>query len=290
MFDLRYCNSYAALFNPSFLGRVADGNHINTLSPLLRESSFEFDRIGTGKLADLFDAVYETLTSNYRCEYVYKNILANFLFNERHLSVQEASLLTELSAAGSIADAVVANGTTTAYEIKTDLDSFARLPVQLESYHQVFENVYVVVSESLVSRIKKIIRGDTGVIVLTRDNLLVTEREAVSNLDGLNVLSMFDTLRQKEYRLIIETEFGDTKDVRPAAIHLHCRTRAEQLNPVLFHSYFVEALKSRTSRNDTVECVIESPTALRALILSSEVSKVKLRRFIAALSCSFVEA
>ena len=74
---------------------------------------------------------------------------------------QKATLLTELNVGKSKADLVVINGTTTVYEIKTELDSTARLEGQLSDYIQVFDRVNVITCESKVKNIEKIINSDS---------------------------------------------------------------------------------------------------------------------------------
>lgn len=54
----------------------------------------------------------------------------------------------ELPVGESRVDICKINGCSAAFEIKTDLDSFARLEKQLTDYHDVFEHVSVIVSEN----------------------------------------------------------------------------------------------------------------------------------------------
>ena len=94
-----------------------------------------------------FDAAYEQLVDDYRCEYVYKNMVIEHCLE----ADPNANAMTGLPVFLSIADVVVAGNSASAFEVKTDLDSFTRLELQLCSYSRCFEFVYVVVSSSRAS-------------------------------------------------------------------------------------------------------------------------------------------
>ena len=159
------------------------------------------------KFRDMFNLIYKQLVANYRCEYIYKNeILFHEILSDKHS--QKATLLTELNVGKSKADLVVINGTTTVYEIKTELDSTARLEGQLSDYIQVFDRVNVITCESKVKNIEKIINSDSrfqnvGIYLLltqphTRE--LNVFKESFSSIEFLDKSKMFSTLNYSEIR------------------------------------------------------------------------------------------
>lgn len=123
-------------------------------------------------LADAFDAAYEELWNNYRSEYIYKNELLSKIVFGRH-SPKTASFLSEFRVANSIADAVIFNGTSTVYEIKTEYDSLDRLRAQIEDYRKVFDYSYVVTSKSRLKAVEAITPHNVGILFLS-------ERGAIS--------------------------------------------------------------------------------------------------------------
>jgi hypothetical protein len=90
-------------------------------------------------LSDLFEASWEILRHSYRAEYVYKAEVANRIVFGRH-SPRTASLQVEFPVSNSIVDVAVFNGTSTAYEIKTEYDSERRLSTQPRDYLKVFDH------------------------------------------------------------------------------------------------------------------------------------------------------
>ncbi|MFC0130959.1 sce7726 family protein [Massilia eurypsychrophila] len=116
-------------------------------------------------LAEMFELAWESLSDSYRNEYVYKNELATRLIFKRH-SPRTAGFQVELGVGRSIVDVAVANGTSTAYEIKTEFDSARRLASQTSDYLNVFDKVYVVTHPSHVARYEKELDSRVGLIVL----------------------------------------------------------------------------------------------------------------------------
>ncbi|MBA1734104.1 sce7726 family protein, partial [Escherichia coli] len=84
-------------------------------------------------LRDLFTSLYDFLRLNYRNEYVYKTALVNKIIFGKH-SPKTSSSSIELPIKNSIVDVAVFNGTSTAYEIKTEYDSPKRLITQAPDY------------------------------------------------------------------------------------------------------------------------------------------------------------
>jgi hypothetical protein len=69
----------------------------------------------------------------------------------------------ELPVGSSRADLCKINGTSVAYEIKTDLDNFIRLEKQIEDYYKIFEEVYIICSASNIDNIISVIPQACGI-------------------------------------------------------------------------------------------------------------------------------
>lgn len=76
----------------------------------------------------------------------------------------------ELPVGSSRADLCKINGKSIAYEIKTDLDNFARLNKQIADYYEIFEEVYVICSETNVSNIIELLPYECGIYIYTQNN------------------------------------------------------------------------------------------------------------------------
>ena len=163
----RYPHHLARLFSPTKLRAFSRGE-TDIVSGIYGVAGYG-DKLGDcTTFGDAFRMAYDVLCEEYRSEYVFKNALAQRLLLERH-TLDEAVLLTELRVGVAKADAVILNGTSTVYEIKTALDNLDRLPSQLESYTQVFDRVNVVTVDTMVESVMAIAPPRVGVMVLGTD-------------------------------------------------------------------------------------------------------------------------
>lgn len=88
------------------------------------------------------------------------------LLQEKHADDQDTLVLDELGICQgeTRADVAVVNGSLAAFEIKSDRDTLARLPRQIEAYQRVFDIVTVIVGGRYVERIIDAVPDSWGVI------------------------------------------------------------------------------------------------------------------------------
>ena len=269
--DTRYCSSFADLYTPTFLGQLTTKAGQSRLKELVRHSAFCVSNSTKISFEVLFEAIYELLLRFYRCEYVYKNTLASKIIVENH-SVDDSFLFMEFWANNSKADVVIVNGTTTVYEIKTELDSFRRLAGQIASYKKLFDEVNVVTHPSITTKVCSILDADIGVIELTSENDLLTVRKAKSDLDRLEPGSVFDSLRHTEYLTILANEFGLVPDFPNTERYTQCKQLFSRMSSQKVHKHFVQALRNRGKRKFLKQLIRSVPYSLRALFLSAQFS------------------
>ena len=212
---------------------------------------------GTASVASAVAAASEWMLRAYRTEGVYKNAIANQLLIQRH-SLASTALLSELKAGRSVADCVIVNGSATAYEIKTELDSPARLRRQLEDYQGAFRKVYLVTHRSLVKPYLDLLADSpVGVIALQANGVLRTRRRAQQYEAALSVDTMFKTLRKSEYTRIAEAISGETIDV-PATAHFRtCLEVSRSISPLVYSGLFEGELRGRRARAGQSLCADE---------------------------------
>lgn len=131
MIDTRYYKQRAQLLSPSIIREIASTGTSDLLKSVLEHSGDE-RRVGD-TLAELFEGIYAFLRRYYRSEHNYKNALANKTLKTllaRH-SLTTSTLLTEFSTGESKADLVIINGSSSVYEVKTELDSVRHVAVPL---------------------------------------------------------------------------------------------------------------------------------------------------------------
>lgn len=89
-------------------------------------------------------------------------IKASFI-NNVLLKQKTQITIFELNAGECRADLCKINGKSTVYEIKTDLDNLIRLDKQLHEYSSIFEEIYIICSNSRINEVIKIIPEYIGI-------------------------------------------------------------------------------------------------------------------------------
>lgn len=272
-----------AFTRPVFAGMARTGDARPALDVLLKyrvHSTADNSSISVG---DIFDESWERLAQHYRNEYVYKNELATRLVFTRH-SPRTAGMHIELNVGRSIVDLVVANGTSTAYEIKTEFDTARRLKTQTEDYLNVFDKVYVVTHPNHVERYGRELDRRVGLIVLAKHKSLTPYREALSNAHNVDPRAIFRCLRRDEYLGAIKTVFGETPNLPNGLIAKYCEAEFCKLSSEMAHRVLVNALRARTTDKNTVDFVSQLPFSLRALGYATPMSARQRKTLIELLS------
>lgn len=243
------------------LARTGDAR---ALTELLLPHDQVGQNIATLRLGDLFEQGWSRLAASYRNEYVYKNELATRLVFKRH-SPRTASFQVEMRVGSSIADVVVANGTTTAYEIKTEFDTSRRLSSQTTDYLKAFDKVYVVTHPAHIGRYERELDPRVGLIVLSEKHALTPYRKASANAENLDRTTIFRCMRREEYVSAIGAHGGAVPSMPNGLIAAYCETLFNQLTVEQAHKALVKALKARTTDKSNVDFISRLPSSLRAL-------------------------
>lgn len=219
-------------------------------------------------VADCFDMAFEILSvDGQRDEYVYRSAVSRKVLIERH-SLVEACMLSEFRAGNCKADLVILNGTSTAYEIKSERDSLVRLAMQVSAYKKIFAQVNVISSEQHVESVLKITPEDIGVVCLTRKFDLVNIRDAHDCPEQICPVMVFESLRSNEAVAILNAMSIPIPKVPNTERHSALREIFSSLDPVELHFELVRTLKrtrSLAALNDLVERL---PRSLSAAALS----------------------
>jgi uncharacterized protein (UPF0305 family) len=199
------------------------------------------------QVKNIIETAYGYLSRNYRNEYVYKNTLVNKKLLGRH-SLNTATMLNEFKVANSIADTVIINGTSTVYEIKTELDSPDKLYKQIEDYKKAFAKIYLVTHHSLITRYLSLLTADgkIGLLSLSERFNLSEVKEAEEDYTCLNNDVMMRCLRKDEYSFIIKKYFGALPSVSNIKFFNECLVLARQIAPKVLYELMISQLRKRT--------------------------------------------
>lgn len=269
--DSKYNFAVSRLFTSSLLSKLNDPLEEQSIRDLLYECKL-YPKNKKWDLACALQVAYDYLKMNYRCEYIYKNEIANQLLLNYHYD-NSAALLREVTSINSIADIVIINGHTVVYEIKSDLDSFDRLTSQINSYKPLYDFVYVVTHPAAVNTIKSKIDKSVGIIVLEQDGSLVTQKKPISNRKLFDPNKAVFTLRHSELLAAYNKYVGKPPAIGTALIHELCYNWFITLDKYGAHAVFNEALKSRKPSTTQFKLVKDSPFPLRMVFLSKTLSK-----------------
>lgn len=213
--------------------------------------------------------IYEYMNEDYRNEYYYKNTLFNELLIRKH-NLYDTAALTELPIGNSKADFIMINGKGMVYEIKTDLDTFARLESQIENYYKVFSYVNVVVGSKQLSKAKHILKDtNVGIIQLCDSGKLICRKKSKYCRQYLSHEAMFNVLRKQEYEKILLKYYGELPQVNNFEYYRECMKWVKNINIITVQKNVMECLKSRTVL--TVETNIDMiPNELKFYIYFSK--------------------
>jgi hypothetical protein len=269
--DRRFNHALSQVFSPALLNKINDYHHEEKIRTLLYSCEL-YSKDEEWDLVKGLNVAYDYLKKNYRCEYVYKNEVANQILLKYH-NDNSATLLKEVASDTSIADIVIINGKTVAYEIKTELDSFDRLEGQVESYKLLYDSVYIVTHPKAVEGLVTSVDQTVGIIVLQQDGKLKTVREASDVSSEFHPVKAGQTLRQSELVNAYEKYVGKLPKMGTALIHSFCYQWFIELELSDSHLIFAEALKSRKPTSYQLELVKKCSPSLKMLFLGRVLSK-----------------
>ncbi len=145
------------------------------------------------------------------------------------------------------------NGTSTAYEIKTELDNFGRLAAQISAYSRMFDRIYVVTYADQSNQLCMTLPDFVGVMTLSSAFTLRIVREAKSNADNVHVPTILDALRRGELVELTRRVCGSVPNANGVHLVSECsRALASEGSPRRVHDEMVSLLKTRRtfSRDD----------------------------------------
>lgn len=267
------CYNYALsqVFSPSLVKRIDDEAHEESIKTLLQHSGL-YPADEQWDLVRGLGLAYQYLRGNYRCEYVYKNEIANQLLIRYH-SDNSATLLREVASDRSIADIVIINGQTAAYEIKTELDNFDRLAGQIGSYQSLYDCLYIVTHHGAVDAICRKVDNTVGIIVLNENAQLDTIRPATPTAHLFDPTKAVITLRQSELVAAYEKWVGKMPVMGSGLVYTFCHEWYLSLEKEEAHIIFAESLKSRKPAPHQFNLILNCDSSLRMLFLGKELSK-----------------
>ncbi|WP_146071748.1 sce7726 family protein [Cryobacterium sp. Y50] len=270
------------VFSRGVVRELGETGQSPLLARLLQQSGIPDSLPADATLADAFDLAFSSLRRiGNRDDYVYRVAVTQRIALGRH-NLRTATIVNELRARKSKADLVILNGTSTAYEIKSERDSFSRLAGQIADYRAVFASVYVVTSPMQACAALSITPNDVGVLVLSSRFRLQVERQAIDQPERVDPLSILDTLRVQE-AIDVASDAGIDFPNVPNTQRWHVlREIFASLGSRTVHDATVRVLRTSRSRAELEPYLKELPLSLRAAALATDLSVTARQNLTAA--------
>lgn len=265
--------SYSSIFSSTSFSKLIkedDFSFIN--SKILR---YDISKIGVKihTYADYIKYTYNELRKQYRNEYIYKNTFINeILIND--YGVKDTIVINEFRVGNSIADLVMFNGTSKAFEIKTELDTDKRLSGQLLDYKKAFKECYIVTHESLTD---KYLKEDNSIgiieLIKTSRGLKMQEVRPAIEIKEVDSETIMRCLRTNEYKSIVSEYYKELPEMNSFNMFNICKELIFKIPNDILNLLFIEQLKLRKSNTSKINTHIKELRQIGiALNLDSKLS------------------
>ena len=279
----------AGLFASSVLRELAAKGRSPAFARLLKESPL-LDTHQVPNVRSVFDNAFSILkkTQN-RNEYVYKSAIAHKLFLGKH-SLNTASMLTEFRVGKSKADAVVLNGTSTVYEIKSERDNLDRLKNQIDSYRTAFAKINIITSENHLRQVQNIIPSSVGILILSNRNQISTLRESTEDFHLINTNTICSSVHTHEAIKILSTLGIDVPEMPNTLIHSHIQKIFSNLSGIDVHNAMVKVLRETRTLLHLKDLLPNFPKSLQASLVSIQLRNSDMARLVKVMNTTTEDA
>lgn len=263
------------IFSPTAVKELAKSPGGGRARALLRELLLKHGGPKNPRMADVYEVVFAHLSRNQPAEYFYKNVVLQRSLLSRHGS-KHSRVFFEFRAGKSKLDALIVHDSMHAYEIKTELDHFRRLPTQIADYQQRFSHVWLLSSERQVVRLESQVPESVGIAYVSSRRTFEIVREASRNTAQLRADSILECLRRSEYLKVVR-EFGfSDADIPNTLVFREAMRFAAQLDPEMVHDATLARLKERPHAL-SVSALARLPLYIRAAAVASHCSDEDVR-------------
>jgi len=251
-YELNKMRNYSAVFSSTYFSNLLKKNDYSFLDS--RINSYENKtKQDLPTYFDYIKYIYANLQKNYRNEYIYKNTLINELLIKKY-GLKDTIAINEFRVGSSIADIVLFNGTSKAFEIKTELDSEKRLDGQLNNYTKIFKQCYVVISENLIDKYLNV-DENIGIIALystTRSLKMKEIRPAIIN-ENIDAETLIKAVRTSEYKAIVKEFYGELPKMNDFNMFEICLNLIKAIPSTELNQLFINTLKKRKNNTNKLK-------------------------------------
>ena len=244
--------SYSSIFSSTSFFKLLQNDDYSFINTKIER--YDLKKIGKNinTYQDYIQYTYKELRKQYKNEYVYKNTFINNMLLDKY-GLKDTIAINEFRVGNSIADIVMFNGTSKAFEIKTELDSNKRLSGQLADYTKIFKECYIITHKSLS---EKYLHEDDhiGIIELIDHQKSVTMREVRASKENCSIDSdtLICSLRTQEYKNIIKKYYGELPEMNSFNMFETCKGLMKNIPHENLQQLFIDELKMRKSNTNII--------------------------------------
>lgn len=252
----------------------SDYSHFNRLAS-------RYDTLKCTTYFELLKKSYSLISKHYRCEYVYKNELIKLLLNR--YGTRNSVYFSEFRVGNSIADMVMFNGESKAFEIKTEYDTPRRLDKQMEDYKRFFDKCYIVVPKNKSDDYYDIVESTTGIITMSRDNghIILTEDRKAHRNEHFDPEALMSCLRTDEYKNIALSLGVSLDGVAGYDMYKFCYNVISHADSGKIRELFLREVKKRKNNTSLLR---KYPMSIRQMMLSLNLSEDKANKLVEQLN------
>ena len=241
---------YSSLFSRRVVGEVLNGQYTS----IDKICAFFEDNKEQKTYFEYFTYLYHFMMRYYRCEYVFKNEVINKILL-RHFTHPDTISFSEFHVDQSIADLVMFNGISRAYEIKTDYDSDKRLIHQLTDYNKLFDKFYLVTSSDGYKKYAKELPDNIGIITFEhKGNSLVHHIVKEAELsDVIDIPTLMRSIRAVEYKSIVKDLYGSLPVVSEFDMFEECEKLLANADNRKVRASFMRVIKQRKTNTQSLK-------------------------------------
>lgn len=274
-YGIEQLHYYASLFSGSVVQRSLKYNDNTIFFEQLQR--YDSDLVAQGiTYWEYLDYVYQILEKHYCNEYVYKNTLIK-KYLVKGYSLNSSKIFNEFRIGNSIADLAMFNGTSKAFEIKTELDNDNRLASQLNEYAKLMEESYLVISADMVERYLPDINPSVGIIAICQHGraLTIEKRRDARKNEFVDIDVLMSSVRCSEYKWMVKSAYGCLPEVSDFEMFDACKDMLSRLSSVKLQRLFLDAVKSRNNLTRILKSV---PRSANLLCLTTDWNEKKFAK------------
>lgn len=250
-YTLNQLRDYSSLFSRSEVEQWAIGNFDSINQKITRYDS-NWISYKNATYISYLKHLYKILENHYPNEYIFKNSFLNeWLIKE--LGKSNSNIFNEFRVGNAVADLVMFNGHSKVFEIKSELDTDNRLELQLENYHLVFNQIFIIVPESKLDTYLKY-NENVGLITYSnlRTNKFALIRDAATNLN-IDPGTIMNILRTTEYKSLVKSFYGSLPKMTSFSQYEICKKLVQEIPTEQLNDLFIQLMKRRVFKPEVSE-------------------------------------